>query len=119
MRSRRRAAGFAPALDKVKKFHGLGPYDPETGETKAAGQKTYSEIFAETLVKLADRDQRVVAITAAMPNGTALDLFRHTPEAVFRCGDCGGACGVVCGRDGDQGVPAVLRDLLDVSAAGV
>jgi len=68
--------GFQPALEKQKKFHGLGPYDPETGETKPTGQKTYSEIFAETLVKLADRDEKLVAITAAMPNGTALDLFR-------------------------------------------
>src|SRR5712664_3094053 len=41
--------GFQPALDKQKKFHGLGPYDPDTGETKSAGQKTYSEIFAEAL----------------------------------------------------------------------
>jgi 1-deoxy-D-xylulose-5-phosphate synthase len=68
--------GFQPALEKQKKFHGLGPYDPETGETKPTGQKTYSEIFAETLVKLADRDEKLVAVTAAMPNGTALDLFR-------------------------------------------
>ena len=68
--------GFQPALDGQKKFHGLGPYHPETGETKPAGQKTYSEIFAETLSKLADRNDKVVAITAAMPNGTALDLFR-------------------------------------------
>ena len=68
--------GFQPALEKQKKFHGLGPYDPETGETKSAGQKTYSEIFAEALTKLADGNEKVVAITAAMPNGTALDLFR-------------------------------------------
>ncbi|MGD0796751.1 MAG: 1-deoxy-D-xylulose-5-phosphate synthase [Acidobacteriaceae bacterium] len=68
--------GFEPALKKQKKFHGLGPYDPETGETKQAGQKTYSEVFAETLAKLADGNEKVVAITAAMPNGTALDLFR-------------------------------------------
>ncbi|WP_047493787.1 1-deoxy-D-xylulose-5-phosphate synthase [Terriglobus sp. TAA 43] len=68
--------GFQPAMDKQKKFHGLGPYDPETGETSATGQKTYSEIFAETMVKLANSDPKVVAITAAMPNGTALDLFR-------------------------------------------
>lgn len=67
--------GFQPALEKQKKFHGLGPYDPETGETKPAGQLTYSEVFAETLVKLADENDKVVAITAAMPNGTALDLF--------------------------------------------
>lgn len=68
--------GFQPALDKQKKFHGLGPYDPETGETTAAGQKTYSEVFAETLSKLAAQNDKVVAITAAMPNGTALDVFR-------------------------------------------
>jgi 1-deoxy-D-xylulose-5-phosphate synthase len=68
--------GFQPALEKQKKFHGLGPYDPETGETKPTGQKTYSEIFAESLSKLADSNDKVVAITAAMPNGTALDLFR-------------------------------------------
>ncbi|HEY9139214.1 MAG TPA: 1-deoxy-D-xylulose-5-phosphate synthase, partial [Terriglobus sp.] len=79
--------GFQPAMDKQKKFHGLGPYDPETGETSAAGQKTYSEIFAETLVKLANNDPKVVAITAAMPNGTALDLFRpYHPGRYFDVG---------------------------------
>ena len=79
--------GFQPAIEGQKKFHGLGPYDPETGETKVAGQKTYSEIFAETLTKLADRNDKVVAITAAMPNGTALDLFRpHHPDRYFDVG---------------------------------
>jgi 1-deoxy-D-xylulose-5-phosphate synthase len=79
--------GFQPALEKQKKFHGLGPYDAETGETKSAGQKTYSEIFAETLTKLADGNEKVVAITAAMPNGTALDLYRpHHPKRYFDVG---------------------------------
>jgi 1-deoxy-D-xylulose-5-phosphate synthase len=79
--------GFQPALDKQKKFHGLGPYDAETGETKPAGQKTYSEVFAETLVKLADGNEKVVGITAAMPNGTALDLFKpHHPKRYFDVG---------------------------------
>jgi len=79
--------GFQPALDKQKKFHGLGPYDPETGETKPVGQHTYSEIFAETLVKLANENDKIVAITAAMPNGTALDLFRpHHPKRYFDVG---------------------------------
>lgn len=79
--------GFQPALEKQKKFHGLGPYDAETGETKSAGQKTYSEIFAETLTKLADQNEKVVAITAAMPNGTALDLFRpRHPKRYFDVG---------------------------------
>src|SRR5260370_12439458 len=79
--------GFQPALERQKKFHGLGPYDAETGETKSAGQKTYSEIFAETLTKLATANEKVVAITAAMPNGTALDLFRpHHPKRYFDVG---------------------------------
>jgi 1-deoxy-D-xylulose-5-phosphate synthase len=79
--------GFQPALDKQKKFHGLGPYDPETGETKPVGQQTYSEVFANTLVKLAYENEKVVAITAAMPNGTALDLFRpHHPKKYFDVG---------------------------------
>jgi len=78
--------GFQPAIDGQKKFHGLGPYDPETGKTKA-GQLTYSEVFANTLVDLATGDDRVVAITAAMPNGTGLDLFRpHHPRRYFDVG---------------------------------
>jgi 1-deoxy-D-xylulose-5-phosphate synthase len=79
--------GFQPALDRQKKFHGLGPYDPETGNTKPAGQLTYAEVFANTLVDLAGKDERIVAITAAMPNGTALDLFRpHYPKRYFDVG---------------------------------
>lgn len=68
--------GFEPAMQKQKKFHGLGPYDPETGETQPAGTPTYSEVFADTLIKLADRNPNIVAITAAMPNGTGLDRFQ-------------------------------------------
>jgi 1-deoxy-D-xylulose-5-phosphate synthase len=79
--------GFQPALDGQKKFHGLGPYDPETGKTKPAGLLTYAEIFANTLVKLANDDPKIVAITAAMPNGTGLDLFRpHHPRRYFDVG---------------------------------
>ncbi|WP_263379101.1 1-deoxy-D-xylulose-5-phosphate synthase [Granulicella paludicola] len=79
--------GFAPAMEQQKKFHGLGSFDPETGATKPAPQKTYSEVFAETLTKLANVDDKVVAITAAMPNGTALDLFRPMhPKRYFDVG---------------------------------
>src|ERR1700748_1433334 len=84
--------GFQPALGEQKKFHGLGPDDAETGETRSAGQKTYSEIFAESLTKLADGNDKVVAITAAMPNGTALDLFRpHHRKRYFDVGIAEGA----------------------------
>jgi 1-deoxy-D-xylulose-5-phosphate synthase len=79
--------GFEPALQKQKKFHGLGPYDPETGETRPAGQPTYSEVFADTLAALANSNPNIVAITAAMPNGTGLDRFqeRH-PDKYFDVG---------------------------------
>jgi 1-deoxy-D-xylulose-5-phosphate synthase len=79
--------GFQPALDLQKKFHGLGPYDPETGSTRPAGVATYAESFATTLAELANKDERIVAITAAMPNGTGLDLFRpHHPKRYFDVG---------------------------------
>ncbi len=79
--------GYQPALDGQKKFHGLGPYDAETGQTKPAGQLTYSEVFANTLAQLANQDERIVAITAAMPSGTGLDLFRpHHPTRYFDVG---------------------------------
>jgi 1-deoxy-D-xylulose-5-phosphate synthase len=79
--------GYQPALDKQKKFHGLGPYDPETGMTEPAGLPTYSEVFATTLAQLARKDEKIVAITAAMPSGTGLDLFRpHFPKRYFDVG---------------------------------
>ena len=79
--------GFQPALDLQKKFHGLGPYDPETGQTKPMGQLTYAEVFANTLSDMAKQDPRIVAITAAMPNGTGLDLFRpNHPKRYFDVG---------------------------------
>src|SRR6201996_4552983 len=54
--------GFQPAIESQKKFHGLGPYNPESGETKPVGQKTYSEVFAESLTKLATMNDKVIAI---------------------------------------------------------
>jgi 1-deoxy-D-xylulose-5-phosphate synthase len=79
--------GFEPAEEKQKKFHGLGPYNPETGETKPLAQRTYSEVFADSLSKLATSNDRVIAITAAMPNGTALDRFRAVhPDKYYDVG---------------------------------
>jgi 1-deoxy-D-xylulose-5-phosphate synthase len=73
-------------MEKQKKFHGLGPYDPETGQTPTT-VPTYAEAFANTLSKLADKNDKIVAITAAMPNGTGLDLFRPShPTRYFDVG---------------------------------
>src|ERR1700722_16986443 len=79
--------GYQPALDGQKKFHGLGPYDAKTGNTKPAGLPSYSEVFANILGELANKNDRILAITAALPNGTGLDLFRpHHPKRYFDVG---------------------------------
>jgi 1-deoxy-D-xylulose-5-phosphate synthase len=79
--------GFGPAIEKQKKFHGLGPYDPDTGETAPLARRSYSEVFADTLAKLAAYNSKLVAITAAMPNGTGLDRFRvQHPDKYFDVG---------------------------------
>lgn len=85
-----KAKGFELAQDKQKKFHGIGPntYNHETMcEVTATGKPTYSQVFADTLVKLADMNSKVVAITGAMPNGTALDRFQPKhPDRYFDVG---------------------------------
>jgi len=81
--------GFAPAEEDPETWHGLGPYNMETGEpVKTTGQPpTYTQVFADTLADLADQDERIVAITAAMPGGTGLSRFanRH-PDRCFDVG---------------------------------
>jgi 1-deoxy-D-xylulose-5-phosphate synthase len=67
--------GYPPALKQPDKFHGLGKYKIESGETAPAPTPTYSEIFGKTLAKFAETNQKLVAITAAMPSGTGLSHF--------------------------------------------
>lgn len=81
--------GFSPAEDDPETWHGLGPYDIETGEPlKSDGTPpTYTQVFGDTLADLAERDPRIVAITAAMPAGTGIARFaaRH-PDRCFDVG---------------------------------
>jgi 1-deoxy-D-xylulose-5-phosphate synthase len=82
--------GYEAALKHPEKFHGLGPYDVQTGATPAAKQGTppnYQDVFGDTMVKLAQRDNRVVGITAAMPTGTGLKaLEKAVPKAYYDVG---------------------------------
>ncbi len=83
--------GYQPAETDPTGFHGLGKFDPDTGETKksVSDVASYTEVFGDTLVRLAREDKRIVAITAAMPDGTGLVDFRSQfPERFFDVGIC-------------------------------
>lgn len=72
--------GYEPAEKNPTLFHGVGPFDLKTGEVyKNNGRPTYTEVFGNTLADLADEDPRIVALSAAMPEGTGLNKFgaRH------------------------------------------
>jgi 1-deoxy-D-xylulose-5-phosphate synthase len=83
----KKGKGYEPAIKQPDKFHGLGKYKPETGETAPAPTPTYSEIIGKTLAKFADTNQKIVAITAAMPSGTGLSHFAKAhPDRYFDVG---------------------------------
>jgi len=67
--------GYTFAEESPHLFHGISPFEIETGEVLAAGGPSYSNVFGSELVSLAEEDENIVAITAAMPNGTGLDQF--------------------------------------------
>ncbi len=79
--------GYAPALAQPDKFHGLGKFEPETGKTSSTATPTYSEIFGKTLAKFAEKNNKIVAITGAMPTGTGLIHFaKARPGQYFDVG---------------------------------
>ncbi|MBQ7024393.1 MAG: 1-deoxy-D-xylulose-5-phosphate synthase [Akkermansia sp.] len=79
--------GFEPAASNPTKFHGVGKYDVTNGATPSAPTITYSETFGRCLSQLAEKDSRITAITAAMPSGTRLDIFRSRfPRRFFDVG---------------------------------
>lgn len=68
--------GYSAAEDKPKAFHSVSPFFVESGELKSkSSKKTYSEIFGDTLMELAEKDDRIVAVSAAMADGTGLGRF--------------------------------------------
>jgi len=85
----KKGKGFVPAEDQPVKFHGTACFDIASGEALAAGPKgvTFTDVFGSTLLDLAESDRRIVAITAAMPEGTGLDRFQKAyPERFFDVG---------------------------------
>jgi 1-deoxy-D-xylulose-5-phosphate synthase len=90
----RKGRGYAPAEADPYRWHATRPFDIATGRARSgaaqatpAGQTSWTEAFADALIALADRDPRIVAITAAMPDGTGLDRFaRRHPDRVYDVG---------------------------------
>jgi 1-deoxy-D-xylulose-5-phosphate synthase len=79
--------GYEPALMQPMKFHGLGKFEPETGKTKPTPTPTYSELLGTTLSKFATTNNKLVAITGAMPSGTGLITFaKEHPTRYFDTG---------------------------------
>ena len=79
--------GYAPAEENPDAFHGVSPFDPATGKSKKKSGENFSAVFGRTLTQLAQQDQRVCAITAAMMSGTGLSQFQAAfPERFFDVG---------------------------------
>jgi len=80
--------GYEPAEERPEKFHGTGPFHLGNGDSKAVVEgMSYTEAFGDALVRLAERDERVVAITAAMTQGTGLDRFEERfPDRFYDVG---------------------------------
>ncbi len=87
----KKGKGYPPAEEEPERFHGLGPFDVVTGRPRRKGPRPpdYTQVFGQTMIRLAEEEPRLVAITAAMPTGTGLkDFARRFPERFFDVGIC-------------------------------
>ena len=84
----KKGKGYKPAEEKPTKFHGIGIFDVETGDSLGkASCMTFTQAFSKALLTLAEKDPSITAITAAMPEGTGLDSFRDKyPSRYFDVG---------------------------------
>ena len=79
--------GYEPAEDNPSEFHGVGKFDVASGEIKKSDKVSYTEAFSKAIQYLATQDERVVAISAAMPSGTGLTKFaKRFPKRFFDVG---------------------------------
>ena len=85
----KKGKGYKPAEESGDKYHGVSKFDVLTGKQSKGKSKapSYTKVFANTLIKHAENDTKIVAITGAMPSGTGLDLFeKKFPERMFDVG---------------------------------
>ena len=85
----RKGHGYAPAEESDDKYHGVSKFDMVTGKQHESEAKapSYTSVFAKSLIREAEKDDRIVAVTAAMPSGTGLDKFAERfPDRIFDVG---------------------------------
>ena len=101
--------GYAPAEANPGKFHGVGKFDPATGLSSIKCGITFSEAFGQELCRLASQDDRICAITAAMPSGTGLTEFKNLyPSRLFDVGIAEGHAVSMAGGLAKQGMRPVV-----------
>ena len=101
--------GFPPAEQNPDAFHGVSPYDPETGKPKKPSGENFSGVFGRTMVRLARTDKRICALTAAMVGGTGLDGFAQAyPRRFFDVGIAEGCAAAMAAGMAKQGAVPVF-----------
>lgn len=101
--------GYRFAEEDPGRFHGIAPFDPATGQLRKAPQKTFSQVFGETICEMAQKDQRICAITAAMEDGTGLNDFAKTfPRRFFDVGIAEGHATAMAAGMAKQGLVPVF-----------
>ena len=100
--------GYGPAEADPNLYHGVSPFDPETGVIPREG-KSFSTVFGETVCKLAEEDPCICAVTAAMEDGTGLQAFHQKfPDRFFDEGIAEEHCAAMCGGLAKQGMKPVF-----------
>ena len=83
----KKGKGYSPAENDPQKFHGIGPFNIKDGSTALNNSITYTDVFSEAIIEAADKNKKIVAITAAMAKGTGLDAFaKKFPDRFFDVG---------------------------------
>ena len=105
----KKGKGYEPAEKNPDKFHSTGPFEIETGKSKKAKSKDYSKVFGDKLVSLAEKNNKIVAITASMKDGTGLkDFAEKFKDRFFDVGIAEGhAIGMAAGMATNGIIPVV------------
>lgn len=106
----KKGKGYPPAEADSDTFHGLGQYKVDSGELiKTEGPPSYTSVFSRTILRLAQEDERIVAITAAMPSGTGLKAFAEKfPDRFFDVGIAEQHATTLAGAMASQGLKPVF-----------